>query len=444
MAGPGLSASERRNPLKETPITAERPQVEAAAWPHESANAPPPSIIVIVGAGQAGGWAAQTLRSEGFAGRVVLIGDEAHPPHERPPLSKAVLSGAAAPETTRLMKPEAFDALAVQWRPGVQVHRIDRAAKQVLLSDGTAQPYDKLILCTGGRARRLAVPGADQVPLHTLRTIEDAQALAPALRPGRSVVVVGGGWIGLEVAATARQQGADVVVVETQSRLCERTVPAEVSAYLLALHRAQGVRVLLGAGVRGFARAADSRSEVLLADGSALVCDTIVLGVGLVPNDELAREAGLACEGGVLVDAQCRTSDPHILAAGDVAVAPNPWAGRSLRLESWQNAQEQGMAAARSALGLAVDYQPLPWFWSDQYGMNLQIYGMPTPAHRVVQRGDPASGSFVLFYLAGDVVQAAVGANAARDLRFARRLIEQRKPVDAERLADLGTQMAKL
>ena len=425
-------------------MTAERPEVEAAALPHEGANAHPASTIVIVGAGQAGGWAAQTLRSEGFAGRVVLIGDEAHPPHERPPLSKAVLSGAAAPETTRLMKPEAFDALAVQWRPGVQVRRIDRAGKQVLLSDGTAQPYDKLILCTGGRARRLAVPGADQVPLHTLRTIEDAQALAPALRPGRSVVVVGGGWIGLEVAATARQQGADVVVVETQSRLCERTVPAEVSAYLLTLHRAQGVRVLLGAGVRGFARAADGRSEVLLADGSALACDTIVLGVGLVPNDELAREAGLACDGGVRVDAQCRTSDPDILAAGDVVVAPSPWAGRSLRLESWQNAQEQGMAAARSALGQAVDYQPLPWFWSDQYGMNLQIYGMPTPAHRVVQRGDAASGSFVLCYLAGNVVQAAVGANAARDLRFARRLIEQRKPVDAEQLADLNSPMAKL
>src|SRR3989344_3663779 len=176
-------------------MTAERPEVEAAALPHEGAKAHQASTIVIVGAGQAGGWAAQALRSEGFAGRLVLIGDEVHPPHERP-----------------------------------------------LLSDGTVQPYDKLILCTGGRARRLAVPGADQVPLHTLRTIEDAQALAPALRPGRSVAVVGGGWIGLEVAATARQQGAEVVVVETQSRLCERTVPAEVSAYLLALHRAQGVR----------------------------------------------------------------------------------------------------------------------------------------------------------------------------------------------------------
>lgn len=422
-------------------MTAERPEVAAAAYPNAGAT---PTTIVIIGAGQAGGWAAQTLRTEGFTGRLVLIGDEVHPPHERPPLSKAVLSGAALPDTTRLMKAEAFDALGLEWRPGARVRRIDRNAKQLLLADGEALAYDKLILCTGGRARRLALPGIDQVPLHTLRTIEDAQALAPALRPGRSVVVVGGGWIGLEVAATARQLGAEVIVVETQSRLCERTVPAEISEHLLALHRAQGTRVLLGAGVRGFAQAADGRPEVLLADGSALPCDAIVLGIGLVPNDELAREAGLECEGGVLVDAQCRTSDPDILAAGDVAVAPNPWAGRRMRLESWQNAQEQGIAAARSALGHAVDYQPLPWFWSDQYGMNLQIFGMPTAAHRVVRRGDLASGSFVLFYLAGDVVQAAIGPNAARDLRFARRLIEQRKPVDVERLADTGTPMSKI
>ncbi|WP_410087645.1 NAD(P)/FAD-dependent oxidoreductase [Variovorax sp. N23] len=424
-------------------MTAVRPEVAAAAYPNAGADTAP-RTIVIIGAGQAGGWAAQTLRSEGFAGRLVLIGDEMHPPHERPPLSKAVLSGAALPETARLMKSEAFEALGLEWRAGAQVRRIDRTVKEVLLTDGEALAYDKLILCTGGRARRLALPGADQVPLHTLRTIEDALALAPLLGPGRSVVVVGGGWIGLEVAATARQQGAEVVVVETQSRLCERTVPAEISEHLLALHRAQGTRVLLGAGVLGFAQAADGRPEVLLADGVALRCDAIVIGIGLVPNDELAREAGLECEGGVVVDAQCRTSDPDILAAGDVAVAPNPWAGRRLRLESWQNAQEQGIAAARSALGHMVDYQPLPWFWSDQYGMNLQIYGIPTAAHRVVRRGDAADGSFVLFYLAGDVVQAAIGPNAARDLRFARRLIEQRKPVDAERLADMGTPMSKI
>ena len=239
-------------------------------------------------------------------------------------------------------------------------------------------------------------------------------------------------------------RGAEVVVVETQSRLCERTVPAEISEHLLALHSAQGTRVLLGTGISGFAKHADGRSVVQLADGRGLTCDAIVLGIGLVPNDALAQDAGLDCDGGVLVDARCQTSDPDILAAGDVAVAANPWAGRRLRLESWQNAQEQGIAAARSALGLTVDYQPLPWFWSDQYGMNLQIYGVPMPTHRVVRRGDPATGSFMLFYLADDVIQAAIGPNAARDLRFAKRLIEQRKPVDIERLVDPNIPMSKL
>jgi 3-phenylpropionate/trans-cinnamate dioxygenase ferredoxin reductase subunit len=399
---------------------------------------------VIVGAGQAGGWAAQTLRKEGFSGRVVLIGDEVHPPHERPPLSKAVLSGEAAPETTGLQKTEAFDALGLEWRPGVRVTQIDRAAKRLELAGGETLPYDKLVLCTGGRARTLAVPGADVAAVHTLRTIDDALRLAPLLMPGRSVVVVGGGWIGLEVAATARKKGADVVVVEACSRLCERTVPREMSEHLLALHRSRGVRVILGTAIAGFAVGSDGRSVVTLADGQALECDAIVVGVGMVPNDEVARNAGLECDGGVLVDSACRSSDPDILAAGDVAVTPNPWAGRRLRLESWQNAQEQGIAAARSALGLPVDYQPLPWFWSDQYAMNLQIYGIPAPTHRVVARGIPGAESFILFYLDGDVVTAALGPNAARDLRFARRLIEQRRPVDAQRLADTAIPMAKI
>jgi 3-phenylpropionate/trans-cinnamate dioxygenase ferredoxin reductase component len=407
-------------------------------------SAASPETIVIVGAGQAGGWAAQTLRKEGFAGRLLLIGDETHPPHERPPLSKAVLAGEAAPESTRLMKSEAFEALALEWRPGARVTRLDRAAKRLDMADGETLAYDKLILCTGGRARTLAIPGADGPGVHTLRTIDDALALAPLLKPGNSVVVVGGGWIGLEVAATARKKGADVVVVEAQSRLCERTVPREISEHLLALHGSHGTRVILGAGVSGFAASGDGRPTVTLADGSTLACDAIVVGVGLVPNDELARDAGLECDGGVLVDSRCQTSDPDILAAGDVAVTPNPWAGRRLRLESWQNAQEQGIAAARSALGLEVDYQPLPWFWSDQYGMNLQIYGIPTPSLRVVVRGVAGSDSFVLFYVDGDVVKAAIGPNAARDLRFARRLIEQRKPVDLQRLADNGTPMSKL
>jgi 3-phenylpropionate/trans-cinnamate dioxygenase ferredoxin reductase subunit len=410
---------------------------------HEVAAAALPRTIVIVGAGQAGGWAAQTLRNEGFAGRIVLVGDEPHVPHERPPLSKAVLAGEAGPGSTHLMKTGAFEALALEWRPGARVIRIDRAAKRLGLADGNALAYDKLILCTGGRARTLPIPGAGSPGVHTLRTIADALALAPVLRPGNSVVVVGGGWIGLEVAATARKRGADVVVVEAQSRLCERTVPREISEHLLGLHRSHGTRVILGAGVAGFDSGPDGRSVVTLADGRTLECDAIVVGAGLVPNDELASAAGLACDGGVIVDSRCRTSDPDILAAGDVAVAPNPWAGRRLRLESWQNAQEQGIAAARSALGLDVDYRPLPWFWSDQYAMNLQIYGIPLPTHQVVARGASASDTFMLFYLDGDVVEAALGANAAKDLRFARRLIEQRKPVDARRLADTAVPMSK-
>lgn len=414
----------------------ERPSVAAAAWAAET--------IVVIGAGQAGGWAAQTLRKVGFAGRLVLIGDELHPPHERPPLSKSVLAGEALPQSTWLQKSDAFDALALEWRPGTEVAQIDRTAKQLVLAGGETLGYDKLILCTGGRARTLPIPGADAPSVRTLRTVDDALALAPLLQSGRRVVVVGGGWIGLEVAATARQKGADVIVVEAQSRLCERTVPSEISEHLLALHRTRGTRVILGAGVAGFGATDDGRSAVTLTDGSVLACDAIVVGVGLVPNDELARDAGLACDGGVIVDARCRTSDPDILAAGDVAVADNPWAGRRLRLESWQNAQEQGIAAARSALGLDVDYRPLPWFWSDQYGMNLQIYGIPTPSLRVVLRGVAGSDSFILFYLDGDVVKAAIGPNAARDLRFAKRLIEQRKAVDSQRLADVGVPMSKI
>lgn len=400
--------------------------------------------VVIIGAGQAGGWAAQTVRKEGFAGKVVLIGDEPHPPHERPPLSKAVLAGEALPESTHLLKPEAFQQLALDWRRGTRVTSLDRPAKRVTVADGESIGYDKLILCTGGRARTLDIPGAHLPGIFTLRTIDDALAVGPILHPGKTVVVVGGGWIGLEVAAIARKSGADVTVVEILARLCERTVPSEISDYLLALHTARGTHVILGTGVAGFARTPQGRLVVTLGDSRLLECDAIVVGAGLIPNDELARAARLDCDRGVIVDSQCRTSDPDIFAAGDVAVTPSPWAGRPMRLESWQNAQDQGIAAARSALGIEVNYQPLPWFWSDQYDMNLQIYGIPMPLHQVVVRGEPDSGSFVVFYLDGDRVKAALGPNAARDLRFARRLIERQKPVTPESLADTNTPLSKL
>jgi 3-phenylpropionate/trans-cinnamate dioxygenase ferredoxin reductase subunit len=220
-------------------------------------------------------------------------------------------------------------------------------------------------------------------------------------------------------------------------------VPPEISEYLSNLHSRHGTNVILGAGVARLSRSAQGMLAVTLSDGRELTCDAVVVGIGLIPNDELAREAGLECDGGIVVDAQCRTSDADILAAGDVASWHSRWAGRRMRLESWQNAQEQGIAAARSALGLEVDHQPLPWFWSDQYDTNLQIYGVPASTHRVVVRGAPESDSFVLFYLDGNVISAALGPNSARDLRFARRLIEQRKAIDPERLADAQVPMSK-
>jgi 3-phenylpropionate/trans-cinnamate dioxygenase ferredoxin reductase subunit len=400
--------------------------------------------IAIVGAGQAGGWAAHTLRSEGFDGRIVLIGDEAHRPYERPPLSKGVLAGTATAESAFLMKTEAFDLLQVDWRPSVVASSIERSRKLLHATQGPPVPYDKLILCSGGRARRLDVPGADLPGVHTLRRIEDATSLGAALSPGKRLLVIGGGWIGLEVAATAIEKGLDVTVVEAGSRLCARTVPAAISDYLLRLHTSRGARVEFGAHVERLSQAADGSLAANLGDGRRVDCDAVLVGVGLVPNDELARHAGLHCEGGVVVDAQCRTSDPDIFAAGDVAAWHSDWARRRLRLESWQNAQEQGMAAARSALGMAVNHQPLPWFWSDQYDVNLQIFGMPDPAHRMVLRGDASSNSFVMLFLDGEKIVAALGPNAARDLRFARRLIERRTRVDAAQLANTDIPLSKL
>lgn len=402
------------------------------------------TTIVVIGAGQAGSWAARTLRDEGFTGRIVLIGDEAHPPYERPPLSKAVLSGEATPESVHLLSAETMATLSIEWLGSTRVARLDRAAKLITLSDGRSIGYSRLVLCTGGRARALDVPGADLPGVHALRTIDDALRLAPALRPGARVAVVGGGWIGLEVAATARTRGAQATVIEAMHRLCERSVPAALSERLLDLHTAHGTKVLLAANVASFARMADGALMVMLTDGREIVCDVAVVGIGLVPNDDLARAAGLQCDGGVLVDAQCQTSDPDVFAAGDLAVARNGWAARNMRLESWQNAQEQGIAAAKSVLGLGVHYDPLPWFWSDQYGVNLQIYGVPSPSHRLVVRGLPAAGSFIFFYLEGERVVAALGGNAARDLRFARRLIERRTLVSADSLADESVPLAKL
>lgn len=397
--------------------------------------------IVIVGGGQAGGWAAQTLRNDGFEGRIVLIGDEPHRPYERPPLSKAVLAGDAHPDTTSLQKPEAFDALRLDWRPGVSATRIDRTAKQLPLSRGEPIRYDSLILCTGGRARRLAIPGSDLPGVFTLRSIGDAGALGAALVPGKRLLVVGGGWIGLEVAATARKKGLNVTVVEAMGRLCERTVPAEISSYLLRLHTAHGVQVELGAGIEQLAQGPGEELTATLSDGRRLACDVVLFGVGLIANDELAREAGLACEGGVWVDAQCRTSDPDILAAGDVAVWHCDWAARRMRLESWQNAQAQGIAAARAALGTAVNHQPLPWFWSDQYDVKLQIAGFNLGYDATLLRPGSREGSASVWYFREGKLIAVDAINDAKAYVSGKKMIENGITPDKALLADPATDL---
>jgi 3-phenylpropionate/trans-cinnamate dioxygenase ferredoxin reductase component len=394
-----------------------------------------PQTIVIIGAGQAGGWAARTLREKGFTGRVVLVGDEAHPPHERPPLSKSVLLGSAAPQSTHLWPPQKLQALQLDLRLSTRAAALDRAGRQVCTASGEQIGYDRLLLCTGGRARELQVPGADLPGVYALRTIEDALKLGQALRQARRVAVIGGGWIGLEVAAAARSLGAAVSVIEAAPRLCARTMPAQVSDYLARLHAARGADVLLNRGLARIERQADGL-WLELTSGEALPADVVVAGVGLMPNDDLARAAGLDCDGGILVDQSCRSSDAHILAAGDVAVSRSRWAGGRIRLESWQNAQNQAIAAAAAALDDPVAYDPLPWFWSDQFGVNLQVHGLPRSEHRVVVRGDPETDSFQLFYLQQEFAVAVVGINAAREMPLARRLIEQQVPLQDELLRD--------
>jgi 3-phenylpropionate/trans-cinnamate dioxygenase ferredoxin reductase subunit len=287
------------------------------------------------------------------------------------------------------------------------------------------------------------VPGGDGPRVHYLRTIDDSLAIRARLGAIRHLLVIGGGWIGLEVAATARKRGVAVTLIEALPRLCERSVPPEVSAHLLALHRANGVEVLLGEGVKAIEDGGDGVT-VAAASGRRVSGDAVVVGIGLVPNVALAQAAGIAVENGIVVDEQGRTSDPDVFAAGDVANLPLACLGRRLRLESWANAQNQAIVAAKAALGRDARYDELPWFWSDQYDMNLQILGLPAQWPVPVVRRAPAGGGFSHFYLEGERIVSIVSVNAPRDLRAAKKLLETRKPVRAEDLANPAVQLQKL
>ncbi|MCX7302940.1 MAG: FAD-dependent oxidoreductase [Hyphomicrobiales bacterium] len=396
-----------------------------------------PRGMVIVGAGECGARAAFALREQGYAGPVTLIGAERHLPYERPPLSKDGM--AAGTDSIRTIADAArFEAAGIALRLATEVVSIDRATRKVGLGDGTEVPYEKLLLATGARPRILPLAEGSRNCLY-LRTHDDAGAIAQRLRPGARIVIVGGGFIGLELAAAARGRDCTVSVHEALPRLLARAVPQDIAVVIANAHRANGVDIHCGVSI---AAITDTDHGVLvgMADGAAIAADLCIIGIGAVPNAELADQVGLAVENGIRVDEQLRASDPAIFAAGDCCSFPLPlYDGRRVRLEAWRNAQEQGALAARNMLGADALHDTVPWFWSDQYQLTLQIAGLPDEGARTVRR-DLDDGAFLLFHLAADgrlVAASGIGPgnSVARDIRLAEMLIARRASPQAEKLA---------
>ena len=400
-----------------------------------------PEQIVIVGAGQAGVQAVQTLRAEGFTGALTMIGDEAYPPYQRPPLSKAYLLGSFARERLFLKADAFYRETGCELILNATVTAIDRAAKTVSLRDGRTLPYDKLLLATGTRVRKLTCAGAGLPGIQYLRDIADVDALQPLFQSGARLAVVGGGYIGLEVAAVAAKRGLDVTVFEAADRLMARAVSPMVSDFYAAEHARSGVKLNLNIGVEGFG--GKEKIEAVEAGGKSWVADIVLVGIGVVPNDMLARESGLPCQDGIIVDRNAMTADPAIFAAGD-CTRHYGREGIEIRLECVQNAIDQAKHAALAMLGRAKTYSEVPWFWSDQYDLKLQIAGLARPSDRIVLRGDPAARKFAVFHLRDGVVAAVEAVNAAPEYMIGKKLIADGAAVTAEKLADLSISMKQI
>ena len=400
--------------------------------------------VVIVGAGHAGGSAAAYLRQYGFTGPITLIGEEVIAPYQRPPLSKAWLKGEADADSL-MLKPESFyPEHQIDLRLHQKALKIDRFAKTVRLNSGNVVSYDKLILATGARARPLPAPGADLYGVMSLRNAMDAEMLKSSLGKGKRLAVIGGGYIGLEAAASARYLGAEAVVIEVMPRVLARVACETLSTFFQDYHRAHGVTFELNVGVTAFEGENGRVTGVRLADGRVLPCDAALVGIGAIPNDELAQDAGLDCADGVVVDLSAQTSDPDIFAIGDVSRRPMPLYGRDIRLESVANALEQAKQAASVIAGRAVAPPEVTWNWSDQYDLKLQIAGLAVGADEILVRGDPASGKFAVFHLKGDQVQAVEAVNAAPEFMAGRQLIASRRAIARDRLADITISMKEV
>jgi 3-phenylpropionate/trans-cinnamate dioxygenase ferredoxin reductase subunit len=394
-----------------------------------------PERVVIVGAGQAGAQVAVSLRQLGFGGRITLLGEEPHLPYQRPPLSKGYLSGEMALERTHLRSEGYYEKHRIDLRLGMRAARILRRERAVVCADGRRLEYDALAICTGTAARPLPLPGVDLPGVFYLRTLADSDAIKAALRPGAEAVIIGGGYIGLEVAASLRKLGGAVTVIEALDRVMNRVVAPPVSAFFAAEHTRHGVEVVTNAAVA--ALAGDGRiARVVSVDGRTFAADLVVIGIGAVPNDELARAAGLEVDNGIVVDAFGRTGDPAIFAAGDVTNHPNAVFDRRLRLESVHNAMEQAKAVARAIAGQPQAYADVPWFWSDQYDLKLQIAGVGDPEDELILRGDPASRAFSCLHLRGGRLVAIDCINRGADFLAAKKLIAERRPLDRAQAAD--------
>jgi 3-phenylpropionate/trans-cinnamate dioxygenase ferredoxin reductase subunit len=404
----------------------------------------PETSFVVVGGGLAGAKAVQALRDGGFAGRVSLVGAEPHRPYERPPLSKGYLMGKDALDSVFVHASDWYAEHDVDLRVGVAATALDLARRELSLSDGSTVAYDALLLATGSRPRPLPVPGADLAGVHVLRTLDDSAGLREAMAAASAIAVVGGGWIGLETAAAARIAGLPVTVLERDALPLVGPLGPELAQLFADLHRDNGVDLRCGVGVSALLGDGGRVRGVQLDDGSSVPADLVIVGVGAVPNVELAVAAGLAVDDGVLVDATLRSSDPHVWAAGDIARAEHPFLGRRVRVEHWDTARRQGEAAGRSMLGQGVPYDRLPYFYTDQYDLGMELTGQ-VPSTRdgrgepqVVLRGDVAARELVAFWLLDGRVQAGMAVNQWDLMEPVERLIRSRRPVDPVRLADPG------
>ena len=397
--------------------------------------------IVIIGAGQAGAQAVATLRAEGFAGAITMVGDESFAPYQRPPLSKTYLMGTM--DRDRLfLKPDAFYTEArCDLLLGVSAKSIDRRTKSVTLSDGRSLGYDKLLLATGTRVREIRVPGADLPGIHYLRSIADVDELRPAFKTARNLVIVGAGYIGLEVTAVAHKYDLNVTVVEAMDRVMARSASKPVSEFYERVHREAGVMFHFNTGVEGFE--GTSGIAAVRAGGKSFPADIALVGIGVVPNSEIAEAVGLKCGDGIYVDKTCTTEDPAIFAAGD-CTRHHGRNGDLIRLESVQNAIDQAKHAALAMVGKPTPYDEVPWFWSDQYDLKLQIAGLAKPGDRIVLRGDPAARKFAVFHLRDGAVAAVEAVNAAPEYLIGRKLIADGAPVAPERLADTAIPMKNI